>query len=69
MLDANRSVKSDWTFVKAVCKAATSAAVAADAKLVCKAATASANSVKPACNVAWVDSRPGSDPLVLKQKQ
>ena len=39
MLEANNSVKSDWAAVNAVCKAATSAAVAALAKLACKAST------------------------------
>ena len=52
LLEANKSSKSACTAAKEVDKAATSAAVAAEAKLVCKAATASANSVKPACNVA-----------------
>ena len=39
MLEANNSVKSDWAAVNAVCKAATSAAVAALAKLACKVST------------------------------
>ena len=42
MLEANNSVKSAWAVVNAVCKAATSAAVAAFNNWACKSATAAA---------------------------